>query len=219
MDFPQSSENKKSRRRQPAGPSVCNPGLWAGEQLQRGGSRGQGGGRRGGKCRPRRSQKACWGPQESKGRGRREGWRRRRPAGRPDPRGGKAVRAEVWSLTICARPSALPNSHTWGNGGSCLPAPTVVFSGELREDGHRLEGLIVNCPQRRCCGSIASGQGLRSPQVCPAPPGRGGIHPPSKTELTGSLSEALPDCRAAPGAPASCLCRSLLSTRGPRGAR
>ena len=106
-----------------------------------------------------------------------------------------------------------------GKRGQLPPSSPVVFSGELREDGHRPEGLVMSGPQRRCCGSIAGGQGLRSPRICPAPPGRGGIHPPSKTELTGSLSEALHNRRAAPGAPASRLCRSLLSTRGPSGAR
>lgn len=184
--------------------AACRPGsvqswLVGWGAVQRGGSRGQGGGHRGGKRRPRRSRKARGGPRGPKGRGRREGWRRRRPAGQPEPRGGRALPAEVWSLTIRARLSALQNSHTWGNGGSCLPAPPVVFSGELREDGRRPEGLVVRGRQRRGCGSIAGGQGLGSPRVCPAPPGRGGIHPLSKTELTSSLSEALRDCRAAWG--------------------
>ena len=61
-----------------------------------------------------------------------------------------------------------------GKRGQLPPSSPVVFSGELREDGRRPEGLVVSGRQRRGCGSIAGGQGLGSPRVCPAPPGRGG---------------------------------------------
>ena len=116
--------NRKIRQRRPAGPSVCDPGLWAcREQLQTGGSGGQGGGRRGGKRRPRRSQKARRGPRGSEGRGRGEGWRRR-PAGQPEPGGGsaecaevwslRAVRAEAWSLTLRACGGVGPARHECG---------------------------------------------------------------------------------------------------------
>lgn len=51
-----------------------------------------------------------------------------------------------------------------GKRGQLPPSSPVVFSGELREDGHRPEGLVVSGPQRRCYGSVAGGQGLRSPR-------------------------------------------------------
>ena len=117
--------NKKSRQRQAAGPSVCDPGLWAGEQLQTGGSRGQGGGRRGGKRRPRRSRKACWGPRESKGKGRREGCVREAASWAAGPRGRQSRACGGVEADNPCHSSALPNSHTWGNGGSCLPAPPL----------------------------------------------------------------------------------------------